>query len=111
MQYLISTKHTHKNDAFITLWRPDDKGYCWYKDWAGKYDTNEDINSDATSIRGIDCEKIDNLFVKVKYENEIREILSNTKEVRKVLNLTIKDFYRLHQSVCPKSKDLKHYLL
>lgn len=27
--YVISVKHSHKRDRFITVWRPDNRGYCY----------------------------------------------------------------------------------
>ena len=37
-QYIvISLKHTHRRHKAITLWRPDDKGYCWPLERAGRY--------------------------------------------------------------------------
>ena len=35
--YVLSLKHTHRRHKAITLWRPDDKGYCWKLDSAGVY--------------------------------------------------------------------------
>lgn len=35
--YVISLKHTNNKDKYITLWRPDNKGYCWPAQWAGVY--------------------------------------------------------------------------
>lgn len=37
-EYLIvSLKHTNRKDKYITLWRPDNKGYCWPVELAGLY--------------------------------------------------------------------------
>lgn len=36
--YVVSVKHSHKRDRYITFWRPDDKGYCFRLTRAGKYD-------------------------------------------------------------------------
>ncbi len=35
--YVISVKHSHKRDRYITFWRPDNKGYCYRLTGAGKY--------------------------------------------------------------------------
>lgn len=35
--YIVSVKHTNREHAYITVWRPDDKGYAWPLSWAGKY--------------------------------------------------------------------------
>lgn len=37
-QYVVlSLKHTMRRHKAITLWRPDDRGYCWTLDRAGVY--------------------------------------------------------------------------
>lgn len=35
--YIVSVKHTLRNNKYITIWRPDDRGYCWALCNAGKY--------------------------------------------------------------------------
>ena len=35
--YVISLNHTRRSDRYITLWRPDDKGYAYPTPWAGRY--------------------------------------------------------------------------
>lgn len=40
--YVVSLKHTHKKDKYITLWRPDNAGYCWSLKSAGIYRGYED---------------------------------------------------------------------
>jgi hypothetical protein len=35
--YVVSVKHTARQDKYITLWRPNDKGYCYRTEAAGKY--------------------------------------------------------------------------
>jgi hypothetical protein len=34
---IMSVKHTQRRDKYITFWRPDDKGYCWALENAGRY--------------------------------------------------------------------------
>ncbi|MFA1584734.1 hypothetical protein ABZR37_03875 [Achromobacter ruhlandii] len=42
--YVISVHHTQRRDRYITLWRPDDRGYCWRIIAAGKYN-RERVNA------------------------------------------------------------------
>ena len=35
--YVISLNHTKRRDAYITIWRPDDKGYAYPLSWSGRY--------------------------------------------------------------------------
>lgn len=37
LYYVVSVKHTHRDHLYVTLWRPDNKGYCWRIESAGKY--------------------------------------------------------------------------
>lgn len=43
LYYVVSVKHTRRDQDYITVWRPDDKGYAWPLSWAGKY-TEAQIN-------------------------------------------------------------------
>lgn len=38
MYYIISLKHTLREENFVTLWRPDNAGYCYQKESAGVYE-------------------------------------------------------------------------
>ena len=35
--YIVNLSHTTRRDRYITIWRPDDRGYCWALSRAGKY--------------------------------------------------------------------------
>ncbi|MCB1905943.1 MAG: hypothetical protein KDH15_01120 [Rhodocyclaceae bacterium] len=35
--YIVNLSHTQRRDLYITIWRPDDRGYCWALSRAGKY--------------------------------------------------------------------------
>lgn len=35
--FIVSLKHTNKKDKYVTLWRPDNAGYAWPLELAGKY--------------------------------------------------------------------------
>lgn len=37
LYYVVSVKHTVRDNLYITIWRPDDKGYCWALCNAGRY--------------------------------------------------------------------------
>ncbi|WP_446903034.1 hypothetical protein [Burkholderia sp. YIM B11467] len=39
--YVISVHHTHRWHKFITLWRPDDSGYCFRTPRAGRYESEK----------------------------------------------------------------------
>ena len=39
--YIVSLKHTRREHQYITVWRPEDKGYAWPLSWTGKYSEAE----------------------------------------------------------------------
>lgn len=43
--YIASVKHTNPRDFYITFWRPNDSGYCWPLEWAGKYSIESVISN------------------------------------------------------------------
>lgn len=88
--YIISLKHTSIEDSALTLWRRGNKGYCWYKDWAGIY--SEEEAESATNHTHPDnvcvpVEVADKLFVTVLYDGEQRLVLPNRDYVWAELNL------------------------
>lgn len=34
---IVSVTHTQRYHKYITLWRPDNKGYAWPLPWTGRY--------------------------------------------------------------------------
>lgn len=39
--FIVSVKHTRRFHRYVTLWRPDCRGYCWPLPWAGQYSTEQ----------------------------------------------------------------------
>lgn len=56
MKYLVSLKHTNIKDEKFTLWRPNNRGYCWYKEWAGVYKNIENGYHDNDHTIPIDAD-------------------------------------------------------
>ena len=90
MYYIISLKHTHKEDKHITLWRPDNSGYCYAQDQAGRY---EEIiegyhNGEGDSLP-IEVEKLDGFFINsdIVSKNQVKRCIPNCKQVWDILNL------------------------
>lgn len=94
---IMSLKWTNKKDKWITFWRKNSAGYCWFKEWTGLYNENC-FNPDLTQERFIDSEKLEGLWIKIKYEGYEREVLPNTLNVRKILGITKEDLKALHPS-------------
>jgi hypothetical protein len=66
--YVISVKHSHKRDRYITFWRPDDRGYTFRLSTAGKYDRDRVMahlgyyNSGCSNI-AVPVEVVDSMTV------------------------------------------------
>ena len=84
MYYIISLKHTNKEDNYITLWRPDNSGYCYRQDHAGKYKEIIDgyHNGEGDSLP-IEVEKLDGFFINsdIVSKNQVKRCIPNCKQV------------------------------
>lgn len=66
--YILSLKHSAKHDDYITLWRPDDRGYTIYLPYAGKY-TDREIEAspgyynNGRTTAAVPCSEVDALGV------------------------------------------------
>lgn len=43
--YIVSLTHTMRHEKYVTLWRPNNSGYCYSKEMAGFYETPTDANN------------------------------------------------------------------
>lgn len=91
-QYIvISLKHTHRRHKAITLWRPDDKGYCWTLDRAGRYEEPQVLehlgyyNSGCSNI-AVPLALVQRLAREVEYDTkEFGDCLPNNSKTWKQL--------------------------
>lgn len=90
MYYIISLKHTNREDKYITLWRPNNSGYCYVKEDAGIYNEIEEgyHNCEGDSLP-IELEKLDQFFTDsdIIFDNQIKKCIPNCREVWDPLNL------------------------
>lgn len=75
-QYIVlSLKHTKRRDKAITLWRPDDAGYCWTLEPSGVYTEAEIMghlayyNSGCSNV-AVPAELVIDLCETVEYETQ-----------------------------------------
>jgi hypothetical protein len=88
MYYVISLKHTMRNEKFITLWRPDNKGYCMNKEWAGTYETIEEGYHNSEGQLPIKVEDAEGLFIRdTEYWGVPHLAMPNTKAVWDMLGV------------------------
>ena len=91
MYYIISLKHTHKEDKYITLWRPNNSGYCYAKDQAGQYsEIKEGYHNGEGDSMAIEVSKLDGFFINSdidSYKGESKKCIPNCKAVWDSFNL------------------------
>lgn len=87
MYYVISLHHTHKRDKFITLWRPNNKGYCYSKSQAGLYEKPKDGYHDSEDNMSIKMEEANKLFIEALYDGQPKLMIPNCKVVREKLKV------------------------
>lgn len=87
MYYIISLAHTFKQDKFITLWRPNNAGYCYSKESAGLYEVPEKGYHDSDSNMPIVDSEAEKLFQLLPYDREEKYMIPNIKSVWDKLNV------------------------
>ena len=72
---VISVKHTKRRHKAITLWRPDDRGYCWTLERAGRYEEQRVLehlgyyNSGSSDI-AVPLALVEQLAARVEYDTK-----------------------------------------
>lgn len=85
---ILSLKRTHKNDPWLTLWRTNSSGYCWFKEWAGLYDSKSaHKNLDEENEKIIDTNFVNEFWEEIVYNGEKRLVLPNTNEVLEAIGI------------------------
>lgn len=86
MYYIISLKHTAKEDSQITFWRENNQGYSMHKDDAGIYGSYETGYHDSDANMPVLVDEVEKLFK----SDGTREYLPNNKLVLGKLGLEYK---------------------
>jgi hypothetical protein len=77
-----------KHEKFITLWRPNNAGYCMNKEWAGVYETYEEGYHDTDESLPIKIEDAEKLFIEdTKHWGEPHRAIPNHKSIWDILNV------------------------
>jgi hypothetical protein len=86
--YIVSVKHTRRDQQYITVWRPNDCGYAWPLSWAGKYDETSikarpDYYHNGYDSFAVPCEVLDELAVPVipgTVDNDAGPVVMNNRD-------------------------------
>ena len=66
--YIVNLSHTRRDQKYITVWRPDCKGYAWPLEWAGRYAEDEvrrriDYYNDGCANVAVRCHVLEYMAV------------------------------------------------
>lgn len=78
--YIISLTHSYKHEKYMTLWRPDNAGYCYSKDNAGFYENPKYGYHDNDDNMPIYEEEAAELFQELPYDGVLKMMIPNNKE-------------------------------
>ncbi|MCT3662555.1 hypothetical protein HZR00_08530 [Elizabethkingia anophelis] len=87
MNYIISLTHTRRHEEYITLWRPNNAGYCYSKENAGVYENPERGYHDSDDNMPILTEDAEKLFKKLPYDGVEKYLIPNNKETWSLLGV------------------------
>lgn len=85
--YVVSLSNTDKTEAFITLWRPDNSGYCFSKEHAGIYPTPQKGYHDSDTNMPISDAQADRLWVQVRHDGNVQHRIRNDAKTLRELGL------------------------
>lgn len=85
--FKLSLKWTHKDSKWLTFWRENRSGYCWFKDWCGLYNKEEDDDH----VKHIDADLVANDWIEIEYNGKKQLVLPNTPVIRAKLGIKKKD--------------------
>jgi hypothetical protein len=86
LYYVVSVKHTQREQPYITVWRPENAGYAWPLSWAGRYPQSEiaaslDYYHGGDSV-AIPCRLLDDMAVPTPpgtVDNDAGPVVLNSK--------------------------------
>lgn len=93
LHYIVSVHHTLRDDLYVTIWRPDDRGYCWALSRAGKYDRSNVMahlgyyNSGCSNV-AVPCAVLDDIAIPPKpghHDNDAGPVVPNTRASWKLI--------------------------
>lgn len=78
--YVISLTHTMRHEKYITLWRPNNAGYCYSKEMAGFYEKPKCGYHDNDDNMPISEDEAKELFQSLPYDGVMKMMIPNNKE-------------------------------
>lgn len=90
MYYVISLKHTHRQDAYVIFWQDNYSCYTNFKERAGVYaELKEWMKKPNLDSMPVKIEELDMLFIPIENEKtgEVRHFIPNTPDTWKALGV------------------------
>ena len=94
MHYIISLYHPQHSAMFLTLWGPDNKGYCYSKEYAGIYENPEPGYHNSDDKIPISVEEAEKVFISYPSDGKMIQAIPNCKAIWNLLNVK-RNRYRL----------------
>lgn len=85
--FIISLCHTMKHEHWVTLWRPNNAGYCYGKAAAGRYTKIEEGYHNSEGNMPIKIEEAEKLFQTAMYDGAEREMIPNHAYLWRILGV------------------------
>jgi len=85
--YIISLSHSMRHEKYVSLWRPNNAGYCYSKAMAGIYEMPKPGYHDDENNMPVKAEDAEVLFKMLPYDGTMRPMIPNTKEIWEKLNV------------------------
>lgn len=85
--YKLSVKRTDKKDKYITFWRANNAGYCWWLEWAGEYD-EPGSEYELHFVKHVSVDDVTPLIETITNADGTFKVVKNMAKNRKALGVT-----------------------
>lgn len=89
--YIISCKHTSKGDTALLFFGPNNSGYTYHRDRAGKYSHEDALKYSGPDAPMVECEKVDPFWMNAVDFGDTFIAVPNTPVVRNAIGITDKE--------------------
>lgn len=86
--YIISLKHTSKGDTALLFFGPNNRGYTYNRDSAGRYSYEDAKKYSSEDSPMVECEKVDPFWMNAVDFGDKFIAVANTPAVRKAIGIS-----------------------
>jgi hypothetical protein len=88
--YIISLRHTSKGDTALTFFGPNNSGYAWHRDRAGRYSYEDAVKFSSKDSPMVECNKVDPFWMNAVDYGDKYISVPNNAQVKHALGLNDK---------------------